>query len=87
MILYVAGARLVQYWQLTDQLYHDEIDDMETVEDLLYFTPDGRIQLNESYHSHPESKLRIDRLMEVLDPDARCSFETSNSKAPHWAVL
>lgn len=64
---YVAGACVVQYWQLTDQLYRDEVKDMETVEGLLYFTPDGRRQLDESYHSSPETKLLIDRLMEVRD--------------------
>lgn len=67
MIFYVAGACVVQYWQLTDQLYHAEIEDMETVEGLLYFSPDGRLQLNEAYHSRYEHKLLVDRLMEVLD--------------------
>jgi len=76
MSLYVSCACVVQYWQLTDQLYHDEIKDMETVEGLLYFTPDGRLQLNEGYHSRPEMKYLIDRLMEVRDPNGAVLFRS-----------
>lgn len=76
MSLYVSCACVVQYWQLTDQLYHDEIKDMETVEGLLYFTPGGKLQLNEAYHSRPETKYLIDRLMEVLDPNGTVLFQS-----------
>lgn len=76
MSLYVCCACVVQYWQLTDQLYHEEIEDMETVEGLLYFAPDGRLQLNEAYHTRPESKLLIERLMEVLDPGGAVLFRS-----------
>jgi hypothetical protein len=80
MILYVAGACVVQYWQLTDQLRHEEVEDMETVEGLLYFTSDGRLQLNEAYHSRPETKLLIDRFMEVLDPGGAVLFRSQQLK-------
>lgn len=80
MILYVSGACVVQYWQLTDQLYHEEVEDMETVEGLLYFTADGQLQLNEAYHSRPETKLLIERLMEVLDPRGAVLFRNQQLK-------
>ncbi len=72
--LYVVAACSIQYWELNDQLYHEEIQDMETVEGLLYFTPDGRVLLDERYHSHPDSRLMLDRLMEVLDPQGHVLF-------------
>src|ERR1700733_10159787 len=66
--IYICGACLLQYWQLTDQLHDAEIQDLETVEGLLYLTPDGRLLLREDYHSHPQSHLLLDRYMEVLSP-------------------
>jgi heavy metal sensor kinase len=72
--IYIAGACLLQYWQLNDQLHHAEIEDLETVEGLLYFTPDGRLLLHEDYHSHPQSHLLLDRYMEVLSPGGEVLF-------------
>ena len=66
--IYICGACVLQYWQLNDQLHHAEIQDLETVEGLLYFTPDGGLLLHEDYHSHPQSRLLLDRYMEVLSP-------------------
>jgi heavy metal sensor kinase len=66
--LYVCAACGIQYWQLNDQLYHAEVQDMETVEGLLYFDGNGHLQLDEDYHSHAWSRLLLDRYMEVLDP-------------------
>ena len=74
LAVYICGACVLQFWQLSDQLHHAEIEDLETVEGLLYFTPDGRLLLNEDYHSHPQSRLLIDRYMEVLSPDGRILF-------------
>jgi heavy metal sensor kinase len=72
--IYICGACVLQYWQLSDQLHHAEIEDLETVEGLLYFTPDGDLLLHEDYHSHPQSRLLIDRYMEVLSPDGEILF-------------
>jgi heavy metal sensor kinase len=72
--IYICGACLLQYWQLSDQLHHAEIEDLETVEGLLYFTPDGRLLLREDYHSHPQSRLLLDRYMEVLNPNGQVLF-------------
>ena len=74
LAIYICGACVLQYWQLSDQLHHAEIEDLETVEGLLYFAPDGRLFLHEDYHSHPESKLLLDRYMEVLNPDGQILF-------------
>jgi heavy metal sensor kinase len=59
---------------LSDQLHHAEIEDLETVEGLLYFTPDGHLLLHEDYHSHPQSRLLLDRYMEVLSPSGQVLF-------------
>ena len=43
LLLFIFAATLLQYWQLTRQLYHAEIQDIETAEGLLAFAPDGRL--------------------------------------------
>jgi heavy metal sensor kinase len=72
--IYICGACILQYWQLRDQLHHAEIEDIETVEGLLYFTSGGRLLLHEDYHSHPQSRLLLDRYMEVLSPNGEVLF-------------
>jgi heavy metal sensor kinase len=74
LAIYICGACILQYWQLSDQLHHAEIQDLETVEGLLYFAPDGRLMLREDYHSHPESRLLLERYMEVLSPEGEVLF-------------
>jgi heavy metal sensor kinase len=68
LLLFISGATVLEYWQLTRQLYHAEIQDIETAEGLLAFAPDGRLVLHEEYHNHPQSILLLDRYMEVLTP-------------------
>jgi heavy metal sensor kinase len=72
--VYICGACILQYWQLSDQLHHAEIEDLETVEGLLYFTADGHLLLHDDYHSHPQSRLLLDRYMEVLSPNGELLF-------------
>jgi heavy metal sensor kinase len=72
--IYICGACALQYWQLNDQLHHAEIEDLETVEGLLYFTSDGHLLLHDDYHSHPQSRLLLDRYMEVLSPNGEVLF-------------
>ena len=67
--LYVAGTSFVLFWQLSHQLSRFAVQDVETVEGLLYFTPDGRLNLNENYHNHPQSRLLLERMVEVLSID------------------
>jgi heavy metal sensor kinase len=71
LLLFIAGATVLEYWQLTRQLYHAEIQDIETAEGLLAFAPDGRLVLHEEYHNHPQSILLLDRYMEVLTPSGQ----------------
>jgi heavy metal sensor kinase len=56
------------FLQLRNQLDHYAIQDIETVEGLLYFDSRGVMDLNEEYHNHPESKQVLERLLEVLSP-------------------
>lgn len=89
--IYIVGACILQYWQLNDQLHHAEIEDLETVEGLLYFAPSGRLLLREDYHSHSQSRLLLDRYMEVLSPTGEVLFRNDrlgnmyleNAPLPH----
>jgi heavy metal sensor kinase len=69
LVIFVAGASFIFVWQMHAQLRRQAVQDLETVEGLLYFSSDGRLHLNEEYHNHPESKLVQDRLLEVLSLD------------------
>jgi len=51
--------------QLRGQLDHYAIQDIETVEGLLYFDASGDLNLREDYHNHPASKQVIERFLEV----------------------
>ena len=68
LAFYVVLVFVFQYTSIKRQIYHDEIQDVETVEGLFSFTADGRLRLQQDYFSHPRSHLLIDRLMEVRDP-------------------
>jgi heavy metal sensor kinase len=69
LVLYICSTSLVLLWELRAQLDRHAIQDLETVEGLLFFDPDGRLQLHEDYHNHPGSGLIQDRLMEVVTLD------------------
>jgi heavy metal sensor kinase len=53
------------FLQMRNQLDRFGVQDIETVEGLLYFDGNGRLALNEDYHNHPESKQVLERLLEV----------------------
>ncbi len=80
LALFICGACFLHYWQLSAQLYYAEVQDLETVEGLLYFTQDGRLLLREDYHGHPESRLLLDRLMEVLNEQGEVLFRNERLK-------
>ena len=71
---YICSACFLQFWQLKQQLYYAEVQDMETVQGLLYFTADGQLSLHEEYFNRPESRLLLDRLLEVLDSNGHVLF-------------
>ncbi|WP_238398471.1 ATP-binding protein [Edaphobacter sp. 12200R-103] len=52
---------------MTKQIVHDEVQDVVTVEGLLFFDTAGKLQLRQDYFSRPQSHLLVDRLMEVID--------------------
>src|ERR1041384_1586853 len=64
-----AGTCGLLFWQLRNQLGHLSIQEVETVEGLLYFTPQGQVRLKEDYHNHPQSKDVIERYLEVRGAD------------------
>jgi heavy metal sensor kinase len=72
---YICGATFLLFWQLTSQLYSAEIQDVETSEGLLYFTPEGKLSIQDKYLNHPKDILLLNRLMEVLTPDGRILFQ------------
>ena len=69
LVFYSAGTSLLLVWQLKQQLGVHAVEDLETVEGLLYFGADGKLHLRDDYHNHPESKLVQERLLEILSPD------------------
>jgi heavy metal sensor kinase len=68
LVLAWGGTCALLFWQLRMQLDHFSIQEIETVEGLFYFTPDGQLHMREDYHNHPESKDVIERYLEVLTP-------------------
>jgi heavy metal sensor kinase len=69
LILALGGTFALLFWQLRSQLDHFAIQEIETVEGLLYFAPNGELQMHEDYHNHPESKDLIERFLEVRSPE------------------
>jgi heavy metal sensor kinase len=62
------------FFQLRSQLDHYAIQDVETIEGLLYFDAAGRLILHEDYHNHPESRQVLERLVEVRSPDGNVLY-------------
>jgi heavy metal sensor kinase len=59
---------LFLFLQLRGQVDHYAIQDIETVEGLLYFNSLGQLGLREDYHNHAESKQVLEWLLEVRSP-------------------
>ncbi len=55
--------------QMRSQLDNYAVQDIETVEGLLYFDTGGSLMLREDYHNHPASKQVLERFMEVRSAD------------------
>ena len=55
------GASFILAWQMTAQLKRHAVQDLETIEGLLYFRTNGQLGLHDDYHNHVESKLVQDR--------------------------
>lgn len=67
LLIFVGLASSEFWWHISHQLYRHAIQNVETAEGLLYFTPDGELHLREDYHNHPQSRLVQERLVEILD--------------------
>jgi heavy metal sensor kinase len=65
LVLAWGGTGALLFWQLRGQLDHFSVQEIETIEGLLYFTPNGQLRMREDYHNHPESKDLIERFVEV----------------------
>lgn len=74
LLLFIVGASFLEYAQLTRQMVHAEIEDLETAEGLLYFDAAGQLLFNQQYHNHPQSRLLADRYMEVLNEEGAVVF-------------
>src|SRR5580658_4344338 len=74
LLLTWVGISVLLFWQLRTQLDRFDVQEIETVEGLLFFAPDGSLKMRESYHNHPESKDVIERFLEVRSPDGAILF-------------
>ncbi len=74
LLLYSSAACLLLLRDLRHQLVRYAVQDLETVEGLLYFTPQGRLLLRDDYHNHPESKEVLERLLEVRSLNGEVLF-------------
>lgn len=75
LLFYSLGISALLLWQLQRQLGTHAIEDIETVEGLLFFRPDGKVQLREDYHNHPESRRVQERLLEVLSVNGEILYK------------
>jgi signal transduction histidine kinase len=80
LVLYISAVFVFQYVLLQRQIFHDELEDVETVEGLLYFDQHGSLQLEQGYHTHQQSRLLEDRLMEVRDLAGNVLYRTNTLK-------
>ena len=74
LLVFAGATSAVLYWQLSRQLTRFAIQDVETIEGLLFFDRHGTLQLNEDYHNHTESRKVLERLLEVLSPDGKLLY-------------
>jgi heavy metal sensor kinase len=74
MTVFTVGTGTVLYLQMRAQSVRFAVQDIETVEGLLAFTPDGRVVLREDYHNHAESRKVVDRYVEVLAPSGEVLY-------------
>lgn len=74
LAIYGAGAAFLLSWDLRLELTRHAIQDIETVEGLLYYDSTGEMHFHDEYHNHAESKQIQERYLEVLAPDGRVLY-------------
>lgn len=65
LVIYSTTASMFLLRDLRRQLVRHAIQDLETVEGLLYLNAQGKVALRDDYHNHPESKQVLERMLEV----------------------
>ena len=76
LLVYATLVFVFQYAVLTRQIFHDEVQDIITVEGLLYFDQQRTLQLRQDYYSRPQSHLLVDRYMEVRDLSGKVLYRS-----------
>ncbi len=77
LAVFAAGASLLLFWDLRLEVAHHAIEDIETVEGLLYFDPAGDLHFHDEYHNHAESKQIQERYLEVLSGNGKVLFRNA----------
>jgi signal transduction histidine kinase len=67
LVFYIGLASCLFWWNVTNELYHFAIQDVETDEGLLTFGTDGQLVMREDYHNFRSSLLLQERLVEIRD--------------------
>jgi signal transduction histidine kinase len=80
LLVYIAVVFFFQFALLERQMYHDEVQDVETVEALFFFDAAGHLEIQENYFIHPKNRLLVDRLMEVQDPAGNVLYRSATLK-------
>ncbi len=81
LIVYIAFVFVFQYALLQRQMYHDEVEDVETVEGLLSFDSEGTLQLRQNYFARPQNRLLVDRFMQVQDLSGVVLYRSATLKS------
>jgi heavy metal sensor kinase len=76
-LLFTAGTAIVLFFQMRAQIKHFVVQDIENVEGLMSFTADGRLNVRQDYHNHPESKQVLDYLLEIRSPDGAVLYRNT----------
>jgi heavy metal sensor kinase len=77
LIAYVAAASYLLLADLRRQLAYHAVQDLETVEGLLFFDASGALRFRDDYHNHPESRYVLDRFLEVRDISGRVLYRNA----------
>ena len=77
MVVFLAGTAAILFWQMRAQLRHYAIQDVETVEGLVSFSPKAGLRVREDYHNHPESKRVLERFLEIRTLDGSVLYRNA----------
>jgi heavy metal sensor kinase len=78
LLIYIGSASALLFFHLRGQLDRLAIEDLETVEGLLSFSPDGKLSVRSDYHDHPYPAQMQERLMEVRAGDGALLYRSES---------